>query len=604
MRAADEMYGGTRRQRALAGCFVAALVLQFLSACATFDPNVFDRRLRSVTFRAYVGAIEAQFGGLDAAGVTAGDLRDRYRNRAESAETPSAFYSVLAEMLADLDDPHAVLRVSPRFWNAPVAEPEWTQFVSSRGGVWVGLPAASIRRPFELEEALASWREGFGSTSLDQLSPGEVALLLRRSAAFRGPEGAIEARRPLEWLRLVSIDGVTVETPHDAELLVRGALGSVASFGVEVDGVAAELALIRNAGVFEADTAARGVRRRFSPLELAAILERGEGSGAVPVPVVGRAPLSAARARRRAFNRSAFRSRRPIPILDPMADAFGVEAWRLQSPDGQRVAYLRIDRFEPRGLAETGNADSGARDAEAGERSAEDGGPAAAEPPGVRPRLDAVFRAAFSALRVRGWPGVSDDDAVDHLIVDVSGNAGGSWVETGLLLSYFLPEESEVVPHAVESVSDSGAWFYRTRTRSKQFLSRANVPRLQPTNLFVLVDQSTASAGEITAATLRGVAGARLIGERTAGAEFSTAEFTAPDGSVLRIGLGGGMQPPLPSFQGRGLEPDIRIEPLAGRNESIDLEAWRASFRFLSLAKALDRIDEAVAEAVPVSTEL
>ncbi|MEM8710409.1 MAG: S41 family peptidase [Planctomycetota bacterium] len=575
-------HGAGVRSRLAAGALAAALLLAFLGSCATYDPNVFDRRLRTVTFRAYVGAIEAQFGGLDAAGVSARDLRERYRSRAEAAETPSAFYSVLAEMLADLDDPHAVLRVSPRFWDAPVAEPEWTQFVSSRGGVWVGLPSASIRRPFELEEALGGWRLGFGGAPLDELKPREVAAFLRRSAAFQGREGAIEARRPLEWLRLITIDGVAVETPHDAELLVRGALGSVVRFGVEVDGVAADLALIRNAGVFEAETEARGVRRRFSPLELAAILERGKEPGTRPVPVVGRAPLSAARARRGAINRSAFRSRRPIPIPDPMADAFGVEAWRLKSPDGHRVAYLRIDRFEPRGV-------DGA--AAAAEESS------AAETPGVRPRLDGVFRAAFSALRVRGWPGVDERDAVDHLIVDVSGNAGGSWVETGLLLSYFLPEDSAVVPHAVESVSDSGAWFYRTRTRSKQLLSRAKVPQLTPTNLFVLVDQSTASAGEITAATLRGVADATLIGERTAGAEYSTAEFTAPDGSVLRIGLGGGMQPPLPSFQGRGLEPDIRIEPLAGPDESIDLEAWRAAFRFLSLAKALDRIDEAVDKA-------
>ena len=52
------------------------------------------------------------------------------------------------------------------------------------------------------------------------------------------------------------------------------------------------------------------------------------------------------------------------------------------------------------------------------------------------------------------------------------------------------------------------------------------------------------------------------------------------------------MQPPLASFQGRGLEPHVRIEPLAELDEPIDLEAWRAALRFVSLEKALQRIDE------------
>ncbi len=574
-------------------CWLMGLVL-WAASCASIDPNVFDERLRSATFRAYVGAIEAQFGGLQAAGVTADQLRSRYAERAAEAESPAAFYRVLSEMLADLDDPHAVLRVSPRFWHAPVAEPEWSQFVMSRGSVWVGLPRRSVRRPAELAAAMEEWQRPFGGKTLSELEPLEISALLRSSAAFGGRGGMAEAREPLEWLRLRTIDGVEVETPHDAELIVRGALCSTVTFGVDVGGVPATIALIRNAGVFEKDGQKTGVRRRLSPLELAVMLEEEEGRpGRGPAHVRGsRSPVSANMTRRGAYRASAFRRGRKFRLTDPAAEAFGIEAWHLQTPEGQRVAYLRIERFEPRAF-EDGDARQGLVPDEPG--SGPDGA--------VKPRLDATLQAAFSALNINGW---RDDGArgADALIVDVASNAGGSWVETGLLLSYFLDPEAKVVPHAVETVVDKGTWPFRTRTRAKQFLARADVQQVRPKQVMVLVDQTTASAGEITAATLRGVLGATLIGERTAGAEYSTAEFRAPDGSVLRIGLSGGMEPPLPSFQGRGIVPDIVIEPYVEADEAIDLEAWRAGFRFLALGKALERIDAGAGRSEALPREL
>lgn len=560
--------------------WIAAWVL-LVASCASVDPNVFNEALRTATFRAYLGAIEAQFGGLEAAGVTAGELRDRYRKRAMAAQSPESFYRVLSEMLADLDDPHAVMRVSPRFWDAPVAEPEWSQFVMSRGSVWVGLPRRSVRSPEDYAESLGVWLRPFGSKPLGEFEPLEIAALLRSSAAFSGRSGLASAREPLAWLRLRAIDGIEIESPHDAELVVRGPLCSTVEFQVDLEGVPATIALMRNAGVFEGDSLSRGIRRRYSPLELAATLESEEGVVVTGPSSVhgGRSPVSANRARREGFRRSAFPSGRRFRLNDPAAEAFGIEAWHLRTPEGRRVAYLRIERFEPRVYADG--------DVRQGQVPAD---PVAGPNGSVEPRLDAALQAAFAALNVDGWRG-DDRRAVDGLIVDVTGNAGGSWVETGLLLSFFLDAETEVVPHSVVTVVDSGWWFFRARTRAKQFLARADVRQVEPKQLVVLVDQSTASAGEITAATLRGVAGATLIGERTAGAEYSTAEFRAPDGSVLRIGLSGGMEPPLPSFQGVGIEPDVVIQPFAEFDEALDLEAWRAGFRFLALEKGLERID-------------
>ena len=94
-------------------------------------------------------------------------------------------------------------------------------------------------------------------------------------------------------------------------------------------------------------------------------------------------------------------------------------------------------------------------------------------------------------------------------------------------------------------------------------------------------------AGEIVATFLRGTVDAVLVGERTAGAEFSTGDFQAPDGSVLSIGLGGGMVAPLPHFQGRGLEVDVKV-----KGATRDLEAWRAAFALHARSAALAAIDE------------
>lgn len=65
-----------------------------LSACRSYDPDVLDARLRAATTDAYVDAIETQFGGLEAAGIEPGDLRDRYREAAVAAPNAAAFYGV------------------------------------------------------------------------------------------------------------------------------------------------------------------------------------------------------------------------------------------------------------------------------------------------------------------------------------------------------------------------------------------------------------------------------------------------------------------------------------------------------------------------------
>lgn len=515
---------------------------------------MFDERLRRATFDAYVATIGTQFEGLAPAGVTVEDLRVRYAEDAVRSATPAAFYGVLRALLADLDDPHAALRVSPRFWSGPVAEPEWIQFVEVEGRVHAGLPEPSIRTMDEAERARSRWLVEIGAPSLADLDARGIAAFLRASAAF-GPRFAGRERarvraltRPLRWLPLVAIDGREVETPHDAELLVRGALGSIARLRVEdPGGSTAVLGAVRNAGVFEEDEETGGVRRRLHPLELAAELDP-DGVVLRGFRPTARAPRSAERARS-ALSLSSALERGQQLAPHPSFEPFGLEAHLIRTPDWRHVGYLRIASFRARGGSD------------------KEGEPA----PSLMEPLE-IVTAAF-----RG---------VDHWILDVTGNPGGSWAEAGLFMSYFQDPEEAVVPHEVRSTSTRGGFLLTVKTLETHRLRRVDVERVTPRSMHVLVDQDTASAGEIVASFLRGAVDGVLVGERTSGAEFSTGEFEAPDGSVLRIGLGGGMMEPYENFQGRGLTPDVVV-----RGAPEDLEVWRAAYPLLCLDAALSNID-------------
>ncbi len=568
--------GGSFRKFA-GGTVVPQLLVLLLGALATgcqnFDPNRLDGRLRGATFDAYVDTIDRLFGGLGAAGITAEELSTRYRERAIVAETVAGFYGVLRAMLAELDDPHAALEVSPRFWKGPVAEPEWVQFTRHRGAVWIGVPESSLRTPGEMSARIAEWLEPLGVRHASELDPSGIAHFLRSSAAygpthlttrqmarlgrFGGMEDSDPRMQALQWLELRTIDGQPLETTHDAELLIRGALGSVAHLGVgrrEEGGRSQEatIALLRNAGVFESERGEGGVRHRLSAMELAdrldpSMSEQHHAYG-------GRSPAAASRALRKALGRSAFRLGHRLELPGEESEAFGLEAWRLRTPAGATAAYLRVGRFR------------GAVD-EAAET----------KPLGIARPLQTVM-AAF--------------DGIDHWIIDVTQNPGGSWQEAGWFLSYFLGPEDEIVPHVVTTVRTTGNFLFRTRTKEIHRLERVDVKPVAARTIHVLVDQNTASAGEIVASTLRGKSNAVVVGEQTAGAEYSTAEFEAPDGSILRIGLSGGMIEPYESFQGRGLTPDIAIQPPYQEGANRDLEVWRTIFRYEALRAALTDIDQ------------
>ncbi len=536
---------GPRRRRIVA--FLGLTVLLGVASCRSLDENVLDERMRAATVDAYLSFIEDEFGGFATAGTSLEGLRDRHRSAAVAATRPEDFYGTLRRMVVDLDDPHATLVASERFWKGPVALPEQLAAMFAGDDVWLALPGESVRTPAQLSAALEGWLEGVADAAAAG-DPAASAQVLVRSAIAQAGAGA-----PLRWMILEAVDGVPVRSPHGALLLLEGALGSCVQVTGTLDGARVTLGLFRNSGKIR-ERGEVEFEGPFGPRRLARILDPE-----VPLP---RRPWSedlpyeAQRSRRQELLGSA---EAVGEVERDLAREYGLEARVLTSPGGREVGYLRIEDFS---------------------RSDWPGGT-------IPPDRDAQFLEGLGTVMEALTP-------YETWVVDLTQNHGGRWLELGSLLSFFLPVEIEVLPHEVRAWMASTRWgFIPTMERVTAQQGRVEVPCVLPRRLFVLVDQGTGSSAEILACALRHLAGATLVGERTVGAELAVTTLWAPDGSRFTVGGVGGMLEPCEHFQGRGVEPDLLIRLPAPDRAELGLGARREALRMDALRKALAVIDGA-----------
>jgi hypothetical protein len=78
--------------------------------------------------------------------------------------------------------------------------------------------------------------------------------------------------------------------------------------------------------------------------------------------------------------------------------------------------------------------------------------------------------------------------------------------------------------------------------------------------MMVLVDGSTAGAGEVLGATLRLFQKAMVIGQPTAGAAVEYADLPLPSGKILRVAVGEVVLPEARPLYPNGLTPDLAVE--------------------------------------------
>jgi carboxyl-terminal processing protease len=160
---------------------------------------------------------------------------------------------------------------------------------------------------------------------------------------------------------------------------------------------------------------------------------------------------------------------------------------------------------------------------------------------------------------VRSALAVPQVRAARGLIVDLRGNPGGYVSAAQSIVSMFV--NTGVV--AYERSSDG----------SLQALPVQSGQRHVTAPVAVLVDRSTASAAEITAAALRDDDHAVLVGTRTYGKGSMQSVYNLSDGSSLHITDKLWLTPTRKSIQGRGLAPDLPVSDAAGTGGDPQLRA-------------------------------
>lgn len=165
------------------------LLLALASACRTYDPQVFDERLRAATFDAYWEELDRHYPYFALKQIDWRASRERYRGAALAARTRLDFEKVLVRMLDELDDAHVSVE-SPK--EVPVA------------GLFSGSSTVPCALAVVDRKVYVEWL------------PDVVGVDSKRSVDHV----------PAEIPRLVAIDGHDVRRVDFAEFLLCGEAGT------------------------------------------------------------------------------------------------------------------------------------------------------------------------------------------------------------------------------------------------------------------------------------------------------------------------------------------------------------------------------------------
>jgi carboxyl-terminal processing protease len=139
---------------------------------------------------------------------------------------------------------------------------------------------------------------------------------------------------------------------------------------------------------------------------------------------------------------------------------------------------------------------------------------------------------------------------VTGILLDLRNNPGGYLAEAVRVNSEFLPR-GDVILHERNAAGEIKTW-----KSVGEGLAR-EIP------MVVLINEGTASAGEITAGALQENGRARLIGQPTLGTGTVLQSFELSDGSVVRLGVTNWLTPKQNLIKGEGIKPDINLAQAA-----------------------------------------
>ena len=153
-----------------------------------------------------------------------------------------------------------------------------------------------------------------------------------------------------------------------------------------------------------------------------------------------------------------------------------------------------------------------------------------------------VERELESALRE-----ITEANIYQGIILDLRNNPGGFLYQAIEANSHFLPQGDVILIEA--DANDN-----QTVHRSRGWGYAREMP------LIVLINEGTASAGEITAGALKENDRAVLIGETTFGTGTVLNQFNLSDGSAILLGVTNWLTPNGNLIKGQGVTPNIEVE--------------------------------------------
>ena len=154
---------------------------------------------------------------------------------------------------------------------------------------------------------------------------------------------------------------------------------------------------------------------------------------------------------------------------------------------------------------------------------------------------------------------ISEARANQGIILDLRNNPGGFLQQAIQANSQFLPKGDLIL---IESDANQNQTVHRSRG--------LGYARDMP--LVVLINEGTASAGEITAGALKENERALLIGETTFGTGTVLNQFGLSDGSAILLGVTNWLTPDGNLIKGQGVTPDLEVtQPASSKKVSAEM---------------------------------
>lgn len=140
-----------------------------------------------------------------------------------------------------------------------------------------------------------------------------------------------------------------------------------------------------------------------------------------------------------------------------------------------------------------------------------------------------------------------EDQPIQGIILDLRNNPGGYLREAIRVGSQFIDSGDIIL---MEADAEKNTTVYRSEGRGYA----REIP------IVVLINEGTASAGEITAGAIQENGRGQLVGQTTFGTGTVLTPFRLSDGSVLRLGVSNWLTPEGNLIKGQGIGPDHMVD--------------------------------------------